>query len=75
MRTIKLEGEILAPWVATVCDACTPQERPPEQVVLDLRAVTYVDDAGSQLLRDLVAAGIQIGACSSFVAELLDLEE
>jgi anti-anti-sigma regulatory factor len=74
-RMIKVEGEILAPWVATVRDACTPQERPSEQVILDLRAVTYVDGAGSQLLRDLVAEGIEIGACSSFLAELLDLGE
>ena len=75
MRLIKLEGELLKPWVEAVLDACAKQGRRPRQVVLDLAAVTYVDGPGSKLLRDLAGAGIEIGACSSFVAELLDLEQ
>jgi hypothetical protein len=61
--------------VGAVRDACTQQGRRPERLVLDLTAVTYVDGPGSQLLRDLVGEGIEIGACSGFIAELLDLEE
>ena len=70
--TIKLEGEILGPWVDTVRDACAKRGR--RSARLDLAAVTYVDAAGVQLLRDLMAEGIEIAACSSFVAELLDLK-
>ena len=67
--TIKLEGELLGPWVGSVRDACAIRRRRPRR--LDLAAVTYVDAAGVQLLRDLMAGGVEIAACSSFVGELL----
>ena len=72
--TIKLEGEILGPWVGAVRDAFTKQRRRSGRPRLDLAAVTYVDAAGVQLLRDLMAEGIEIAAYSSFVGELLHLE-
>ena len=37
--------------------------------------VTYADAAGTQLLRDLMREGIDIAACSSFLAELLHLDD
>jgi anti-anti-sigma regulatory factor len=74
--TIKLEGELLEPWVGSVRDACAVRDRRPRRLRLrlDLAAVTYVDAAGVQLLRDLMAEGVEIAACSSFVRELLHLE-
>jgi anti-anti-sigma regulatory factor len=69
MRTVKLEGQILEPWVSAVREACTKRRR--RSLCLDLAHVTYVDAAGVQLLRDLKREGIEIAACSSFVAELL----
>jgi anti-anti-sigma regulatory factor len=71
--TIKVEGEILEPWVSSVRDDCAPQGRRSEPLCLDLAAVTYADAAGVQLLRDLLREGVEIAACSSFVAELLHL--
>ena len=68
--TIKLEGEIVGAWVGAVRDACAVRGRRPRR--LDLAAVTYVDAAGVQLLRDLMAEGVEIAACSSFVGELLN---
>jgi len=73
--TIKLEGEILAPWVAAVREACKQRDRRPERLRLDLTAVTYADAAGTQLLRDLIREGIEIAGCSSFIAELLHLDD
>jgi anti-anti-sigma regulatory factor len=70
---LKLEGELLEPWVDAVRDACAQRSRRPKRLRLDLAAVTYVDAAGAQLLRDLMREGITIAACSSFVAELLQL--
>ena len=70
--TIKLEGEILGAWVDAVREACATRGRRPRR--LDLAAVTYVDAAGVELLRDLMAEGVEISACSSFVGELLHLE-
>ena len=71
--TIKLEGAILAPWVSSVRDACTQRGRRTRRLRLDLAAVTYADAAGAQLLRDLLREGVEIAACSSFLAELLRL--
>ena len=71
--TIKLEGEILGPWVGAVRDAFTKQRRRSGRPRLDLAAVTYVDAAGVELL-DLMAEGVKIAACSSFVRELLQLK-
>jgi len=70
--TIKLEGQILEPWVSAARDACAIRGR--RRLRLDLAAVTYADAAGLQLLRDLMAEGVEIAACSSFVGELLHLE-
>src|SRR5262249_22810851 len=70
--TIKLEGEILEPCVGSVRDAGAAGGGRPR--CLDLAAVTYVDAAGVQLLRDLMAEGVEIAACSSFVRALLHLE-
>ena len=72
--TIKLEGEILGPWVGAVRDACTKRDQQSGRLGLDLAAVTYADAAGVQLLRDLVGEGIEIAACSTFIAELLHPE-
>jgi len=71
--TIRLEGELLGPWVGSVRDACAVRGRRPLR--LDLAAVTYVDAAGVQLLSDLVAQGAEIATCSSFVGALLTPED
>jgi hypothetical protein len=73
--TIKLEGEILDPWVSSVRDACRQRGRRSGRLHLDLAAVTYADAAGVQLIRDLLRDGIEIAACSSFLTELLHLND
>jgi ABC-type transporter Mla MlaB component len=75
MPTIKLEGELLEPWVDAVRDACTRQGRRSKRLRLDLAAVTYADAAGVQLLRDLLREGLEIAACSNFLGELLHLDD
>lgn len=69
--TIKLEGQLLGPWVPAVRDACRERGRGSGRLLLDLAAVTYADAAGVQLLRELVAEGAEIAASSGFVGELL----
>src|SRR5262249_860208 len=68
---LKLEGELLEPWVDEVRQACADPAAGASRTRLDLSAVTFVDAAGGELLRDLIRQGIEIAACSSFVAELL----
>ena len=61
--------------VSSVRDACAPQDRRSKPLCLDLAAVTYMDAAGAQLLRELLREGIEIAACSSFLRELLHLDD
>ncbi len=70
-QTIKLEGELLGPWVEEVRKACALGTDLSGRTSLDLRALTFVDAAGEGLLRDLIGRGIEVVACSNYVAELL----
>lgn len=70
-QTFKLEGKLLGPWVDEVSRACAAGAGPSSQINLDLSALIFVDTAGERLLRDLIARGIEVVACSSYVRELL----
>jgi hypothetical protein len=75
VRLFKLEGKLVGPWVDELRNVCvTPLQRS-ESVRLDLAAVTFVDAAGADLVRDLIRQGIAIAHCSDFVAELLHAED
>ena len=67
-QTFKLEGKLLEPWVAEVRDVCLGGKS------LDLSGLTFVDQAGAKLLKDLISGGLVVSAYSGFVAELLHLE-
>jgi hypothetical protein len=74
-RTFKLEGKLLGPWVDELRNVCGQPLGRLEQVGLDLAAVTFVNAAGAELLRELIRQGVIVARCSAFVAELLHLEE
>jgi anti-anti-sigma regulatory factor len=73
--TLKLEGKLLGPWVDVLRDACSSPAFPSDRVRLDLSAVQFVDAAGARLLEELIGEGVQIIACSGYIAELLHVEE
>jgi hypothetical protein len=70
-QTIRLEGKLLQPWVDEVRNACACGTDLAGQTSLDLSALTFVDAAGEELLRKLIGQGIEVVACSSYVADLL----
>jgi ABC-type transporter Mla MlaB component len=70
-QTIKLEGKLLGPWVDEVRQACAACTGPSSRIRLDLSGLTFVDAAGVELLLDLIDRGIEIAACTRYVAELL----
>jgi hypothetical protein len=74
MVTFKLEGKLLEPWVAEVLKVCTSPEGQAGRTSLDLSGLTFLDQEGAKLLKDLIRRGIAVTACSGFVAELLHLE-
>ena len=73
-RTFKFEGQIRAPWVTEALNVRTSHDGKFGRTWLDLSGLTFVDQAGAKLLKDLMQRGIAVSACSGFVAELLHLE-
>jgi hypothetical protein len=72
--TFKLEGKVLAPWVDELRRICTKPPHESRQIRLDLDAVTFLDEAGVELMRELIRQGIAIAQCSGFIAELLHVD-
>ena len=70
-RLYLLEGKLLAPWVEEVSRLVASPGSPRRSVVLDLSRVSYVDEIGTRLLRELLGKGVVLRGCSAFVAELL----
>ena len=73
---LKLEGKLREPWVEEL--ARSARRLPPEghgPIRLDLSSVTFADEAGVGLLRELLRQGVEIAATSAFVAALLRLED
>jgi len=73
-QTFKLEGKLREPWVAEVLKVCTARDSRLGGTWLDLSGLTFVDQEGAKVLKELIRRGIAVSACSGFVAELLHLE-
>jgi ABC-type transporter Mla MlaB component len=73
ISTLKLEGKLLGPWVTELARSCHELACSPDRLRLDLSAVTFVDEPGLALLRDLLGRGARLAA-SGLVAELLHVE-
>ena len=71
---LRFEGKLLEPWLAEARDQVERGLAAADVVSLDLSKVSFVDESGAGFLRALALRGIQIRGCSSFVAELLQLE-
>ena len=74
-HTLKLEGRLLAPWIAELASACTDRPIAPDRVCLDLCHLTFVDAAGVEFLAGLIRDGAKVIGCSAFVAEMLHLKK
>lgn len=73
--TLRLEGKLLRPWVEEVAhewEAARRDAGADGRVHFDLAGLTFLDDAGAQLMRDLIARGAHVTGCSRFVADLLN---
>ncbi len=73
--TFKLEGKVLAPWVDELRRVCTEPALASRKINLDLDGVTFLDEAGLELMRELIQQGITIARCSGFIAELLHIDK
>lgn len=72
--TVRLEGELVGPWVAACREACSRASTARGAVSLDLTRVRYADAEGVELLRGLARAGHALET-SRFVRALLETED
>jgi hypothetical protein len=73
LRTLKLEGKLVGPWVAVLEEACREATASGQGLCLDLHAVSFVDPDGVRLLHGMLGEGAKV-VCSGLVARLLARE-
>lgn len=69
--TLKLEGRIVGEWIDVLereCKVCLGQRR---KLILDLSAVSFVDDRGVKILKAMQGDWVHLIGCSLFLSELL----
>jgi ABC-type transporter Mla MlaB component len=71
--TLKLEGKLQGPWVLEAHDAYVLSAALASRTCLDLSGLTFADREGAALLRELIRKGAPVVACSSYIAELVQL--
>jgi hypothetical protein len=71
---IFLEGRLTGPWVAELYKVVLNRLTNSEAIRLELENLTYVNDEGLALLRDLLKWGVSLGKVSPFIKELLKNE-
>jgi len=69
-----LEGQIINSWVEVLRTFCEQELSRGRGLTLNLRSVLFADNAGAALLRDLKQRKVKIVNCSTFIAQLLNLE-
>jgi anti-anti-sigma regulatory factor len=70
-----VEGRMLGPWVAELEAAVArTRDSSPDDVFLDIAAVSFVDACGIALLHRLLRQGVRLRGASPFVLELLHMQ-
>ncbi len=66
-RLLRLEGQVLGPWVAEVDRSCEEALGASGKLTLDLADVTFIDRDGIELLRRLMHVGVMVLNSSPFI--------
>jgi hypothetical protein len=70
--TLRVEGRIAGPWVEELRTACDVHTFPDEvQLSLELADISYADEAGIALLRELRNRGVSLMRPTPFLTEQL----
>jgi hypothetical protein len=70
---LKLEGKLLGPWVDETHDAYALSAAQASRPCLDLSSLSFADQEGAALLRELIQRGAQVVSCSPYIAELIQV--
>ena len=73
VESLKLEGKLQGPWVLEAHAAYALAAAQAPRTCLDLSGLTFADQEGATLLRELIRSGAQVVGCSSYITELLQL--
>ena len=68
---VKLEGELIGPWVTEAAGYCEQILEAGVHLTLDVGEVSYLDQGGVSLLKKLLARRVSLQSCTPFIAELL----
>lgn len=71
---VRVEGRIVGDWVEETRRECSRLFADGRAITLDLRDVSFVDEAGAELLRELAGGGARLTRCSPFLRELIGPE-
>lgn len=69
--TLKLEGKLTRHSIGEFAKSCLPHLEAPGDLVLDFSSLAFVDEAGAEVVRDLVRRSVRIRGCSPLVSNLL----
>ena len=75
VRVLRLEGKLLGRWVDALMLAWIQLEQGQPGsggILIDLNAVSFVDEAGRALLAALHARGCQLTGTGAFIAAVID---
>lgn len=70
--TLRAEGRIVDAWVELLDQVSRRVSADGLRTVIDLRHVTFVDEAGARMLKRLVGDGVELVNPSTYVVVLLD---
>ena len=70
-RTLRLDGQVIGPWVEELRSVCERLLTQGNQLTLDLAGVSFIDREGVSLLWTLAARQVELINRSRFVAEQL----
>ena len=68
---LRLEGDVMGPWVAEMRRACEQVLSEGRRLTLDLGEVSFVEREAVQVLRELMCREVQLINCSPFISEQL----
>lgn len=71
---LKLEGRVVSDWVPLLREECLRMLKKKKRVWLDFSDVTFVDDRGVEMLKELAGEGVKLLNCSALVESLLEQE-
>ncbi len=71
VAVLRLEGQVIGPWVEEVRKSCEQSFTNNRQLVLDLAEVSFADWSAIALFRELIAREVALINCSPLIAEQL----